>query len=350
MYDSTLEKDLSEYVQNYFNNILNFKIVNKVSGKIMLSQSYSPDMFFSIKVASSEIPVVVEIVGQTNHLTKLRGFKEFLKQFDGIGIVVSSVIDERIKSELRKNEIGYIEEGGESFVPLRLGTSLLKSRNKGGNRAVKKQGFKADSTLKTILYFLMNPMSMNSLTQRELADRLSLSPGAINLSIRKLRERKLLIRRGSEYCFGRFERIIEYLRMALYSAKRKGLSLGRFSSFDDELWSNWNNRDLKKIDCYWAGEPAASIRTGYLTPEFFEIYSYNDKVVPLMKELKLKKDENGKVEVFKAFWPEEFNNSDATVFDIITYCDLLESGIDRNIETAKMLEHEIRDRIEKYGI
>ena len=66
-----------------------------------------------------------------------------------------------------------------------------------------------------------------------------------------------------------------------------------------------------------------------------------------MKSMKLIKDKEGPIEIFKSFWPSELNDVN-TVPDIIVYCDLLESGIDRNIETADLLVMNIKKRISKY--
>jgi hypothetical protein len=81
----------------------------------------------------------------------------------------------------------------------------------------------------------------------------------------------------------------------------------------------------------------------------YKIYTYNDQPLSILKELKLKKDPYGKIEILKAFWPDEINNEDGTIPDFLTLCELVNSGNDRNIETSKILEEKIKKDLERYG-
>ena len=212
---------------------------------------------------------------------------------------------------------------------------------------IKNKGFKAESNIKLLLYFLSKPEAL-SYTQRHLSENLDMSLGAINKALSNLDKVKLILSKGSKRYFGKFEELVNRWRISFLDFEEKNLSLGKFSPINDDFYMDWKKKDLKGINSYWGGEPAASIRTDYLSPEIYRIYTYNDQVLPLLKELRLKKDPNGKVEIFRAFWPNEVNNQDGTVPDFLTYCDLHNSGIDRNIETAKVLEEKIKKELEKY--
>lgn len=98
------------------------------------------------------------------------------------------------------------------------------------------------------------------------------------------------------------------------------------------------------MNSYWGGEAAASLKTKYLHPGAFTIYTYESTPISLLKILRLKKDPNGTIEILKCFWPNELNDqSNYTVPDFVVYCDLLNSGIDRNIDTAQLLEERIKN-------
>lgn len=60
----------------------------------------------------------------------------------------------------------------------------------------------------------------------------------------------------------------------------------------------------------------------------------------LFQKQRLRKDPNGNIQVFRAFWerdPKDTNDILDTVDPIIVYADLLETGDVRNLEAAKLL-------------
>jgi hypothetical protein len=58
----------------------------------------------------------------------------------------------------------------------------------------------------------------------------------------------------------------------------------------------------------------------------------------LLIENRLKRDQTGDVEIIERFWkPVEFWKYGDLVHPILTYADLLATGNERNIETAKMI-------------
>ena len=105
---------------------------------------------------------------------------------------------------------------------------------------------------------------------------------------------------------------------------------------DDELFIyEWEKYSLLSSDL-WGGEPAASIITSYLTPELFTLY--RDETLPaIVGNYKWIPDEEGVITVYKKFWRNELSEQDQTVSPFLVYCDLINSGISRNIETAQKL-------------
>ena len=136
-----------------------------------------------------------------------------------------------------------------------------------------------------------------------------------------------------------FKDIVTRWRFSYHDSQKKKLSLGRFSPTNDEFYTTWQKVDLANVSSYWGGENAASILTGYLRPGFHTLYTYETQLGQILKAFRLKKDPNGPIEILNAFWPEEINNKEKKIVPtFLSYCELLNSGIDRNLETAELLK------------
>lgn len=315
----------------------------------LIATNYKVDCSLILQMGKFEIPVFVEVKGDVSSLKQIQKFEELIKPLYGIGLLVADSIDPKVKEHLKKNGFGYFDTSKDCYLPLsfKLEEDYLDKRLF-NESIIKRKGFKAESNLKLLLYFLAKPKSLQY-TQRQLATNLDLSLGAINKTLASLDNLKLIVSRRKTRYLGRLEEIINRFRISFLDIEEKKMSLGRYSPIKEDFYEQWKNIDIKKINSYWGGETAASIRTNYLFPEIYKIYTYNDQVSSLLKELKLKKDPNGKIEILKSFWPDEINNDDGTIPDFLTLCELINSGIDRNIETSKILEEKIKKDLEKYG-
>jgi Transcriptional regulator, AbiEi antitoxin, Type IV TA system len=345
-----MDKHLEETYISKFEKLLakdlGFEVVKRLND-IPLGVNYELDGLLEIRTGSFKYPVVLEVMGSLEHLSQIKRFLEFLDEgFEGIAVVIADSIESRIKVFLRNKGIGFYEIDKSIFFPidfrLRVKRPFLNDPS-----FIKKTGFRAVSSIKLLLYFLSRPESL-SYPQRQIAGELGISLGAVNHSLTMFDELKLVINSGGKHYLGKFEEIVERWRFLLSLMKRKNLSLGRFSPISEEVFRVWKKFDLKKFESYWGGEPAASIRTNYLTPELFTIYTYEENINDLLVMLRLKRDPNGMIEIFKCFWPNALNNSDGTIPDFVTYCELLNSRVDRNLETAEFLKKILKEKLIKY--
>jgi len=99
----------------------------------------------------------------------------------------------------------------------------------------------------------------------------------------------------------------------------------------------WEDLQLTGEDALWGGEVAANKLTHYLKPAVITLYTHKP-VEKLVLNLKLRKDEEGNVELRERFW--RFGQdvpADKTVPALLVYADLLATADTRNIETAKMV-------------
>lgn len=341
--NNELEMQYFPKIEKLFKEELGLNIVENY-GQVQMGINYIPDLFLSIQIGQFKVPVIVEIKNEISHIAQITRFINRVTHFEGIGIVSAYTIENKIKDKLKALGIGFHEIDKEVFLPFNL--KLDQTKNPTPNSSVKSKGFRAESSIKLMLYFVCLPEAL-AFSQRELAEKLDLSLGTTNKALKNLEIVKLIISKGRKRYLGRFDEIVERWRISFLDFETKSHSLGRFSPLDDSFFSLWQ-QNVISLDSYWGGEAAASIRTHYLRPALFKIYTYNDRIGPLLQQLRLKKDPNGRIEITKCFWPGEINNPDGTVPDFVTYCELLNSGIDRNIETAEMLKEKLKSRLKKY--
>ncbi|HLE09735.1 MAG: hypothetical protein A2504_01990 [Bdellovibrionales bacterium RIFOXYD12_FULL_39_22] len=342
--DNKLEKQYLAKIEHLFDEELGLKIVEN-HGKVPIGINYSPDFFLSLQVGTIEVPILIETKEQVSHITQLKRFIEIAKNFEGISILVAYSIEQKIEDSLKEQGIGFYEIDKKLFLPLNL--LLSKSKTLTIDNPIKQKGLRAESNIKLMLYLACRPEAL-TFTQRDLAEKLDLSLGAVNKALKNFYSYKLIISKNRQRYFGRFEDLAARCRISLldFETKKNNL-LGKFSPLDNSFFGSWKKKSIT-TDSYWGGEAAAAIRTDYLTPEFFNIYTYEDNISSLLKILRLKKDPKGQIKISKCFWPTELNNNDGTIPDFITYCELLNSGIDRNLETAEILKKQIKTTLAKY--
>ncbi|MBC8645343.1 hypothetical protein H9W95_18895 [Flavobacterium lindanitolerans] len=77
--------------------------------------------------------------------------------------------------------------------------------------------------------------------------------------------------------------------------------------------------------------------TGHLKPKDYIIYT-DEETSKVVKELKLVPDEEGNIELYNKFWTDSLHlKNEHTAPPLVVYADLLGTGNNRNIETAKII-------------
>jgi hypothetical protein len=99
----------------------------------------------------------------------------------------------------------------------------------------------------------------------------------------------------------------------------------------------WEQKRLVPLQAQWGGEIAAEKMTHYLKPELITIYAGAQYLTQLLLENRLKTDITGDVEILGRFWRVEEQRPEELVPPLLVYADLLATGNQRNLETAKMI-------------
>jgi len=155
--------------------------------------------------------------------------------------------------------------------------------------------------------------------------------------MRELKELGCLIDMGKKgFKLTRKEELLERWVTEYPEKLRPKLLLGHFTGVQD--W--WQQKTLNPAKAQWGGEIAAANLTQYLKPQIITIYTDPDprQLNEFLAENRLRKDTEGEVEILKRFWgPLEEGKLGDTVHPVLVYADLLTTGNQRNIETAKII-------------
>jgi len=137
------------------------------------------------------------------------------------------------------------------------------------------------------------------------------------------------------------ERLLREWAEAYARFLRPKLVLARYN-VDDFAW--WQKHDVTEFGFNLGGEIAGARMTGYLKPASITIYGEN---VPteLMVRFRLRKDQNGNMEIMKRFW--RFDEKASLVPAPLVYADLLATGDARCMETAEMIYEKIVNGLQR---
>jgi hypothetical protein len=123
------------------------------------------------------------------------------------------------------------------------------------------------------------------------------------------------------------------------SLLRGSLELGRFRT-DMADW--WQDVPDMRDRCWFGGEPAAAMLTGYLKPATFTLYCANEVPREWIAKARLRPDRDGNIEFLKS--PIRFTTAAGypqnVVPPLLVYADLVASGDSRNLETARLLREQ----------
>jgi hypothetical protein len=310
--------------------------------QIRLSPNYRADAYLTVKIGGKENVICVEVKGQVNNLHQIKNFLDHAESFEGLSMLVAEEITDAIKKNLKERNVGFLELRKQLYVPISVSLDY-QERSQTYKSAISSTGYRTDSILKLLFYFLCKHGALNY-PQRQLSVDLGISLGAINASIKMLEITKVISTfEESRRVINSWHSAVEEWRRLYKHHGQKKILVGRFSHLDKDFDANWKYLDIHTAQSYWGGEPAANIETQYLQPEAFTLYTYESVTLNLLKKLRLKKDPKGNIFIYHAFWPENLNNEDARLVPmLLTYCDLLNSDIDRNIETAQEIERKMR--------
>lgn len=250
-------------------------------------------------------------------------------------LLVTRYVTAQLADNLKEENIQFIDAAGNAYInqpPLYIfvkGNKLPEIL-----RPVPQKRVFKPAGLKIIYAFFCNP-GLEKKPYREIAQIADVALGTVGWIMRDLRQMGYLLDMGK-----RGKRLVERENLlnrwvTAYAEKLKPkLLLGRFRGAPD--W--WVNRALDVYEAQWGGEVAAAKLTHYIRPQDVTIYMTAEHLNQFLIDNRLKNDPNGQTEILKRFWkPTGEQLNEDTVHPLLIYADLIATGNQRNIDTAKII-------------
>lgn len=262
-------------------------------------------------------------------------------------IVIAKFIANDVAAELKEKNINYTDSAGNSFIKTNDFFIYISGQKAQKNKKTNQARAFQETGVKLIFSLLANPENLN-LSYRELSEKKSIALGSISNIMQELEEQNFILRTKSKRVLKNKKELLNRWIVAYHDVLRPKILKKKMKFKSKEMYNNWkalldkHNQESTKF--LWSGEPAASLMTNFLKPAFYTLYT-NTSWQNCMKELDMVPDENGDIEVLSFFWEiDAYNYIKSTVPPVIVYADIMNSGLDRNLETAKIiLENELQD-------
>ncbi|MGM0442492.1 MAG: type IV toxin-antitoxin system AbiEi family antitoxin [Elusimicrobiota bacterium] len=248
-------------------------------------------------------------------------------------LIVTDYIAKEMAEKLKEKGIQFMDVAGNAYVnqfPLYIfikGNKLKKKyKTPQPKRIFKTTGLR-------VLYNLLIKPELINRTYREIAEKLDVALGTVGWLMKDLDNLGFLVRveDGKRKIIFNKKILTDWCTNYPDNLKPK-LHLGNYEFIKDN--NNW--QEFTKNNGLWGGEPAAAKMTDYLRPEILTIYVDKKDLNKIIIDNRLNKEENGRIQFYEKFWDTTGNNKD-TVNPLLVYADLLATGNDRNIETAKII-------------
>ncbi len=252
---------------------------------------------------------------------------------DAHKILIADHLPQNKAEFLRRNKINYLDAAGNAYIETDSLFVMVEGKKPKVTFANNQTRAFQETGLKLLLLLISQPNSL-ALTYRKLASKTGVSTGSVSNILKELEEENYLLRFGHKKILKNKEELInrwvtnykDYLKPRIKRQRMR--ALGDFNS-KDLLGSN--------LDFYFGGEPGGELLTKRLKPKDYIIYS-NEDIKTIAQNLKLVPDESGNIELYQKFWTAEIADKDSKVAPkLVVYADLLNTGNNRNIETAKLI-------------
>lgn len=270
---------------------------------------------------------------------KLGMIKNELERIGDETLLITTYVNPKMMEFIKELKINFIDTAGNAFIdkpPIYI--NIKGNKPDEINKRVKRGRVFQAAGLQVIFVLLCLP-GLENKPFREIAARANVALGTVHFVLKELENLGFIINMEKKK-----KRLINKDRLLLrwveqYPERLKPkFALGKYRMNDNDFWRKLN---IENFNSFWGGETAAAILTNYLKPFFHTVY-IDKKLGEFILKNKLRKDENGNLEIVKIFWNFDYFGYPNIVHPILIYADLITTGDPRNIETANLIyEREI---------
>jgi hypothetical protein len=250
-------------------------------------------------------------------------------------VLITRYITPQIADRLKELDLQFLDTAGNAYINLPNLFLFIK-----GNKV--KEEFAKEKPIRAfqpaglqLIYALLCIPGLENKPYRVMAEKANIANGAVTRVIKDLKKLGYLVDMGKKgrKLIKKKELLQRWINLYAELLKPK-LFIGRYTT-DNINW--WRQVKPFNVDAQLGGETAAAVITKYLKPQNHTIYT-REKYGKLLLQLKLKNAPDGNVELFKKFWNfEDTLNNKKLVNPVLIYADLIATGDNRNLDTAKII-------------
>lgn len=307
----------------------------------LVTKRQKVDAVVQLKAADRAIDYLADIK-PTLTATAVGRFAHEIKDQPVKWLIVTTYVPTYLAKKMRDLGTEFIDTVGNAYVnepPILIFTH--------GNRPPKEplvgteEGMFGRAGLR-VVFALLCKKELEGARYREIAGAANVALGTVAGVMNDLTQQQYMVEMG-----GRGRRLVKKKELldkwtTAYAERiRQKRLIGRYTA--DRI-NFWQDVDLTRYHAQWGGEVAANKMVHYLKPEIITIYTRRP-VNELVLDLKLRRNEEGKVELRERFW--RFENGHVAkdlVPPLLVYADLLATADARSVETAKMVYNEYLQR------
>jgi len=275
-----------------------------------------------------------------NKITTVNALLPLVKARNDPGkfILVTHQVSTRMAEKLRANGIQFMDEAGNVYVNQPQVYLFVKGNKNPTLTKPPMVGRIFKQTGLQVLFLLLCNRDLVNKPYRTIAAEAGVALGMVDRIMRELRELGFLeemgTRRNRKARLVKKEALVERWITGFAEQLHPKLVHGRYKG--DAAW--WNNAVLDPEIAQWGGEIAAAKLTGHLKPQDGIIYVDKHKPNDILRKYKLRKDPLGEVTLLYRFWdPGVIPANQDMVHPLLIYADLMATGEQRNLETARII-------------
>ncbi|BFM44020.1 hypothetical protein CFS9_26610 [Flavobacterium sp. CFS9] len=266
-------------------------------------------------------------------------FKNFINKDRNL-LFVGEYIAKDVAESLIANDINFLDVAGNCYINTNHLKIIIEGRKQKKPQNINQARAFQEAGLKLILLLISQEHALE-FSYRALAEKAGIALGSVSQIMKELEESNFILKTNDKRIIKNREELIERWVLAYNEVLKPRLFRKTYKAINlDYLRKIVSNNKTKFL--FFGGEPAAEIMTSFLKPLDYIIYS-DDELSIIGKELMLVPDNNGNIKIYNTCWTDSLNNENLNIApSLVVYADLIGSGNNRNIETAKMiLENEL---------